>query len=216
MKAVVDNFDLIASLLPEKADEDPFWVIRIIGRKKDNPNLPKNSKFYKAYTVQSRDELIELKGKIIECAAKNFARAYFNPNARSWKKVAMATLKRIADYIAGGDYKSVQFAADRSLDEGAAPGRSKIWVIDLDEPKQEEVTKSILKRMSVPVIAEVPTVSGKHLLVHPFNPNDLWELWHYDAERPEIKKNNPTLLYFNRVWDDDDDFEFVRQDVTFR
>ena len=38
MKALVDNFDLIASLLPEKADEDTFWVIRIIKRKKDNPD----------------------------------------------------------------------------------------------------------------------------------------------------------------------------------
>lgn len=204
MKDLVDNFDLIASLLPEKADEDTFWVIRIIRRKKDNPDLEKNSKFIKSYTVQSRDELIELKGKIIECAAKNSARAYFNPNARSWRKVALATLKRMAEYIACGDYKSVQLAADRSLDEGAASGYTKIWVIDLDERKQEDVAKSILKRMSVPVIAEVPTLHGKHLLTHPFNPNDMWGRWCYDVERPEIKKNNPTLLYFNRVWDDDD------------
>jgi len=96
-------------------------------------------------------------------------------------------------------------AADRCLDEGAAKDHKKIWVIDLDEQKQEEVTKSILKRMSVPVIAEVPTLHGKHLLTHPFNPNDMWDLWHYDVERPEIKKNNPSLLYFNRIWDDDQD-----------
>ena len=205
MKALVDNFDLIASLLPEKADEDTFWVIRIIKRKKDNPDLEKNSKYIKSYTVQSGSELIELKGKIIECAAKNGARAYFNPNARSWRKVALATLKRTAEYIASEDYKSVMVAADRCLDEGAAKDHKKIWVIDLDERKQEEVTKSILKRMSVPVIAEVPTLHGKHLLTHPFNPNDMWNPWHYDVERPEIKKNNPTLLYYNRIWDDDQD-----------
>ena len=201
--AAVDNFDLIANLLPEKADSDTFWVIRIIGRKKDNPDLSKNSKFYKAYTVQSREELLDLSEKIIECAAHNSARAYFNPNARSWRKVALATLKKMAEYIASEDYKSVTVAADRCLDEGAAKDYKKIWVIDLDEQKQEDVTKSILKRMSVPVIAEIPTIHGKHFLTHPFNPNDMWELWHYDVERPEIKKNNPTLLYFNRVWDDE-------------
>lgn len=201
--ATVDNFDLIASLLPEKADSDTFWVIRIISRKKDNPDLSKNSKFHKAYTVQRREELLDLSGKIIECAANNRARAYFNPNARSWRKVALATLKKMAEYIASEDYKSVTVAADRCLDEGAAKDYKKIWVIDLDEQKQEEVTKSILKRMSVPVIAEIPTVHGKHLLTHPFNPNDMWDLWHYDAERPEIKKNNPTLLYYNRLWDDE-------------
>ena len=109
----------------------------------------------------------------------------------------------MAEYIASEDYKSVTVAADRCLDEGAAPGYTKIWVIDLDEQKQEDVTKSILKRMSVPIIAEVPTLHGKHLLTHPFNPNDMWDLWHYDVERPEIKKNNPTLLYYNRLWDDE-------------
>ena len=205
MSAIVDNFNIIAALLPEKADKDTFWVIRIIGRKKDNPDLPKNSNCYKAYTVQSRSELLDLYGKIIECAVKNRARAYFNPNARSWRKVALATLKRTAEYIASEDYSSVMFAADRCLDEGAAKDHKKIWVIDLDEQKQEEVTKSILKRMLVPVIAEVPTLHGKHLLTHPFNPNDMWNLWHYDVERPEIKKNNPTLLYYNRIWDDNQD-----------
>lgn len=205
MKALIENFDLIASMLPEETDKDTFWVIRIIKRKKDNPDLSKNSKFIKSYTVQSRSELLDLRDKIVECVLQNGARAYFNPNARSWKKVAMATLKRIADYIACEDYRSVQLAADRSLDEGAAPGYTKIWVIDLDEQKQEDVTKSILKLMSVPVIAEVPTLHGKHLLTHPFNPNDMWEMWHYDVERPEIKKNNPTLLYYNSIWDDDDE-----------
>lgn len=205
MKALIDNFNLIASMLPEETDKDTFWVIRVIGRKKDNPDLSKNSKVYKAYTVQSKSKLMELKGKIITCAVENRARAYFNPNARSWRKVALATLKRTAEYIATEDYKSVMVAADRCLDEGAAPGYTKIWVIDLDEQKQEDVTKSILKRMSVPVIAEILTPHGKHLLTHPFNPNDMWEMWHYDVERPEIKKNNPTLLYYNRIWDDDED-----------
>lgn len=201
MSAIVDNFNTIADLLPEKADKDTFWVIRIIGRKKDNPDLSKNSKCYKAYTVQSRSELLDLYGKIIECAVKNRARAYFNPNARSWRKVALSTLKRIADYISCENYSAVQFAADRCLDEGAAKDHKKIWVIDLDKPSQEEVTKSILKHISVPVIAEVQTPHGKHLLTHPFDPNGLWPMWPREVERPEIKKNNPTLLYYNSVWD---------------
>jgi len=201
MSTIVDNFNIIADLLPEKADKDTFWVIRIIERKKDNPDLSKNSKCYKTYTVQSRSELLDLYGKIIDTAVKNRARAYFNPNARSWRKVALATLKRTAEYIASEDYSSVMVAADRCLDEGAAKDHKKIWVIDLDKPSQEEVTKSILKYISVPVIAEVQTPHGKHLLTHPFDPNGLWRVWPREVERPEIKKNNPTLLYYNRIWD---------------
>jgi len=201
--ATVDNFDLIANLLPEKADSDIFWVIRIISRKKDNPDLSKNSKFHKAYTVQSREELLDLSEKIIECAAHNRARAYFNPNARSWKKVALATLKKIAEYIASEDYKAVTVAADRCLDEGAAPGYTKIWVIDIDDEEQEIVAKRRLKHIKIPVIAEIPTVHGKHLLVNPFNPEELRKTWNEDVEFPEIKKNNPTLLYYNRLWDDE-------------
>ena len=30
-----------------------------------NPDLPKNSKCYKAYTVQSRSELLDLRDKIV-------------------------------------------------------------------------------------------------------------------------------------------------------
>ena len=205
MKALVDNFDLIASLLPEKADEDTFWVIRIIKRKKDNPDLEKNSKFIKSYTVQSGSELIELKGKIIECAAKNGARAYFNPNARSWRKVALATLKRTAEYIASEDYKSVMVAADRCLDEGAAKDHKKIWVIDIDDNEQEVVIQRMLEYLEIPVIAKIPTVNGVHLLVNPFNPEDLQKVWYEEVELPEIKKNNPTLLYYNRIWDDNQD-----------
>lgn len=204
MSAIVDNFNTIAGLLPEKADKDTFWVIRIIGRKKDNPDLPKNSKFYKAYTVQSRSELLDLYGKIIECAVKNRARAYFNPNARSWRKVALATLKRTAEYIASEDYSSVMFAADRCLDEGAAKDHKKIWVIDIDDKAQEIVIQHRLEFLKIPVITEIPTVHGKHLLVNPFNPEDLRKVWNEEVEFPEIKKNNPTLLYYNRIWDDEE------------
>lgn len=202
MSAIVDNFNTIAGLLPEKADKDTFWVIRIIGRKKDNPDLSKNSKFYKAYTVQSKSELLDLYGKIIECAVKNRARAYFNPNARSWRKVALATLKRTAEYIASEDYSSVMFAADRCLDEGAAKDHKKIWVIDIDDKAQEIVIQHRLEFLKIPVITEIPTVHGKHLLVNPFNPEELRLVWNEDVEFPEIKKNNPTLLYYNRIWDD--------------
>lgn len=204
MSAIVDNFNTIADLLPEKADKDTFWVIRIIGRKKDNPDLSKNSKCYKSYTVQSRSELLDLYGKIIECAVKNRARAYFNPNARSWRKVALATLKRTAEYIASEDYSSVMFAADRCLDEGAAKDHKKIWVIDIDDKAQSIVIHRRLESLKIPIIAEVPTVHGKHLLVNPFNPEELRKIWNEEVEFPEIKKNNPTLLYYNRIWDNEE------------
>lgn len=204
MSAIVDNFNTIADLLPEKADKDTFWVIRIISRKKDNPDLTKNSKCYKSYTVQSRSELLDLYGKIIECAVKNRARAYFNPNARSWRKVALATLKRTAEYIASEEYSSVMVAADRCLDEGAAKDHKKIWVIDIDDSKQETVTQRRLEYLEIPVIAKIPTVNGVHLLVNPFNPEDLQKVWYEEVEFPEIKKNNPTLLYYNRIWDDEE------------
>lgn len=205
MNVVVDNFEIIKSLLPDKPEPDVFWVVRIIGRKKDIPTLHKNSVFYKAYTVQCKNELDELKEKIVEYAVKNKARAYFNPNARSWRRVALSTLKKIATYIDCENYSAVVNAADSSLDEGAATGHTKIWVIDIDESLQEIETKRTLEHIGVGIVAEIPTVSGKHFLVHPFNPEDFWKHWNSnsDVEHPEIKKNNPTLLYFNMVDNDD-------------
>jgi len=207
MKALVDNFDLIASMLPEKADKDTFWVIRVIGRKKDNPDLEKNSKCYKAYTVQSKSELMGLKGKIIACAVENRARAYFNPNARSWRKVALSTLKRIADYISCENYSAVQFAADRCLDEGAAPENKKKWIIDIDSPTQYNPTKNVLRIVKANIVAEIPTVNGMHIITEPFNHENFWNMWRsYDGiDSPEIKTNNPTLLYYNRIWEENMD-----------
>lgn len=204
MSAIVDNFNTIAGLLPEKADKDTFWVIRIIGRKKDNPDLSKNSKCYKAYTVQSRSELLDLYGKIIECAVKNRARAYFNPNARSWRKVALSTLKRIADYISCENYSAVQFAADRCLDEGAAPENKKKWIIDIDSPTQYDPTKYALGIVKANIVAEVPTVNGMHIITEPFNHENFWNMWDDEIDRPDIKTNNPTLLYYNRIWDNEE------------
>ncbi len=207
MSAIVDNFNIIAGLLPEKADKDTFWVIRIIGRKKDNPDLSKNSKCYKAYTVQSRSELLDLYGKIIECAVKNRARAYFNPNARSWRKVALSTLKRIAEYISYENYSAVQFAADRCLDEGAAPENKKKWIIDIDDPdKQYNPVVKALGIVKANIVAEVPTVNGMHIITEPFNHENFWNMWESNKriERPDIKTNNPTLLYYNRIWDNEE------------
>lgn len=196
MTAIVDNFNIIAGLLPEKADNDTFWVIRIIGRRKDNPDLSKNSKCYKTYTVQSRSELLYLYDEIVENAVNNRARAYFNPNARSWRKVAMATLKKTAEYIASEDYSSVLLAAERCLDRGAPKGYKKIWVIDTDDPQQYTTTKALLDAIEIPVIAEVPTVNGVHLLVKPFNLEDFAAMWYYSEPSPEIKRNGHTLLYY--------------------
>lgn len=42
-KILVDNFDLIGNFLPKEIfNPDAFWGIRIIKRRKENPNLEKN------------------------------------------------------------------------------------------------------------------------------------------------------------------------------
>ena len=68
MKRVTDNFKLLRELLPETPDSDTFWSIRIIGRKKDNPSLEKNSKLYKSYTVACAADLDALAPKIAKCS----------------------------------------------------------------------------------------------------------------------------------------------------
>lgn len=204
----IDNFDLLADLLPlHSSDPDEFWIVRIIKRKKDDPNLEKNSKSLKLYHVKDREELLAMKDKIVKYAEEHNARAYFNPNPKSWKKVTIQAMKELANIIEQEDYQRSWRVIDKVIDSGCNYGSDKTWVIDLDDftPKEIEDIIKLIRHIyrsyntySVldPILEKVPTIHGWHLLTRPFNVDDFKKCDWPEKLCPEIKKNNPTLLYY--------------------
>jgi len=209
MKVLVDNFIQLGDLMPLTSnDPDMFWVVRIIKRKKENPDLGKNSKSLKLYHIKDRTELWEMKEKITKYAREHNARAYFNPNPKSWKKVSIQAMKELANIIEQEDYQRSWKVIDKVIDSGCNYGSDKIWVVDLDDFTVSEidhimklirnVVKAYDEKYTIkdPIIAKIPTIHGHHLLTVPFNVQMFEEYYVLPGQLPEIKKNNPTLLYY--------------------
>lgn len=210
-KTLVDNFDIIGmSFLPDKVyDYDTFWSIRIIQRRKENPNLGKNSKLVRSYQVQSREELQNLKPHILKHCIDNNARAYINLNPKSWRQAAYQELKAIADIIAEERFGDLPKVLDKTIDSGAKMKLSdsymKSWVIDVDTKDREEIDfvkdliQGIFQSEKSSIKAEIPTVNGVHIISSPFDCkrfSDDYRLLRPHNETPEVKKDQPTLLFY--------------------
>lgn len=79
----VDNFDLFADLLDSSGPDD-VWFVKIVMRKKDNPNQKKNDIYLSNYYLfHNSNEMYAKEQEIKDLCNKNNARAYFYANKRS-------------------------------------------------------------------------------------------------------------------------------------
>lgn len=201
----VNNFDQILNLL-DFSDDDKFYYIELIARKKDNPNK-KNSRSIKTYYIWSKQRFLEYKPEIIKLCDTLNARAYIRLNRRSWEYTAMKSFEHMGKYASHGEYKSFRKAFFRVL--GNNPTEDKrVWVIDFDKTTKrhvEHVRDNLINSLHNEIQKDYKTLdiirtSGKHnfhLLSHPFNSKKFGEIYKYEyaMEPPSIHKKNPTILY---------------------
>jgi len=194
---MVNNFDKIITFM-DFPDEDVFYFLQIIKRRKENPQIPKNEIQLQAYHITSIDQLERLEDEIVELCNYHNARAYFHLNKRSFKKVGLQTLKIITDYIIDEQYKSIKKAFNSACGKCSSDPIKK-WVLDFDY-KPESVDWLIelrgylygLEPITVDkVITTIPTKNGIHVITKPFNPQKFKK----DFPDVDIHKNNPTILY---------------------
>ena len=199
----MNNFDLIRKML-SFPDENAFYFLQILKRRKDNPDLGKDMIHIADYYIYSLDQFDELKRKIInQCNAEN-ARAYFRLNRRDSKKVAMQVLKITVDHIMSENYRAVKNAF------ASCAGRfhsdpDKRWIVDIDNisidsfnhsEEQHKMRELILdlqrETENEPMMKFISTKGGVHIITRPFNLNK------FKSQYPEIDvhKDNPTCLYF--------------------
>ena len=85
----MDNFSLIRNML-SFPDENAFYFLQVLKRRKDNPDLGKDMIHLSDYYIYSLDQFDGLKQRVMsQCDTEN-ARAYFRLNRRDAKKVAMS------------------------------------------------------------------------------------------------------------------------------
>lgn len=188
---VINNIDKIKSILT--FDEDTFYFLQIIKRRKENPTLEKDCKVIKSYYVGSLDYLNKKLGEIIELCKIFNARAYINLTPRSYKKVAFLSLKKYSDLICSDNYKPVKDVFNSACGESYT--EPKRWVIDIDNINDYPIILEELRKINVSILIQVPTINGIHLIVSPFNSKLIEPVM--CITNMEIHKNNPTLLYYN-------------------
>ncbi len=194
----INNFIKIKPLL-DFPNDDSFYFIQLIKRRKENPEMPKSEIVLNTHYITSVKMLERLEKEIIGFCNSFNARAYINLNLRSFKRVGLETLKLISGYIYQEDYKSIRKAYNSCAGKYSSKENQKKWVLDFDyhptssdwiinlngylfelEPVAEEK-----------IITTIPTRNGVHVITKPFNPRRFKD----DYPDVEIHKNNPTILY---------------------
>jgi hypothetical protein len=191
---MLDNFDLIRSLLSFDKDEDRYYHLQVIIRGKDNPDMSGANRMVKAYYVTSLEQFDWLKEEVIKMCTLFNARAYINISPKSARETTLLQLKEIADRIQFGDYRKVWRLWNTCA--GNVKGKPQAWVVDLDDcSKVDNGVLSFIAQLEPiggdKIVATIPTKSGYHLITRPFRLDKFRERY----PDVDVHKNNPTVLY---------------------
>lgn len=194
---MIDNFDLIKTMLKFESDDD-FYFVQILQRKKDNPDgvngSNNSSRLIKGYYINSIEHLDILKDEMIFFANYFNARVGINLNKRSYYKTAFNTMKTIAEQMHNKEFRKVRRAWNTSC--GVFNGGDKIWILDIDTKNKDYINSmqtfiQSQKPDGNKILGLIPSKSGFHFIIKGF------DLRNFKNEYPEIEihKNNPTNLY---------------------
>lgn len=222
--AAIDNFYVISEYL-EFEDKDDFYFLQIIQRKKDgcdvNDSGTNGYRRIKTYYIRSVDDLMKRKNKIIELCENNNARAYIHLNVRSAKEVALTAAKAYIDLVKEDRCDQGYRVYDHACGISPKTGKKKKWIIDADELTVDQLDALITEinkcRSGFPsqedgmydnVLGLIGTVNGYHIISNGFDVSMLRTnlerlvFANYSQEQIKeicnIKKDSPTLLYFNK------------------
>lgn len=207
---MTDNFNAYKQFITEKwsysdlPEGDSYFVVELIRRGKDNPDLPAANCHFKNYYIRKPEDLDKYEQEIKSLCEMLHLRAYASVNIKSFKQVSLNTMAELARRIAKNDYRK-NYAVFESCSGQYCHSKDKQWVIDLDDCKlhdeyPEEIKELInyCKPGGDKIVTEFPTKSGVHIITLPFDREQFAELCEeYDVKDADIKKNHLTFLYEN-------------------
>lgn len=197
--AEVNNLEKIMPFLLFDNEND-FYYLQILQRKKENPQLGSNSRVIKNYYIDSKESLLKRWDEIKDLCQMFNARASIRLNRRNYEKVAYKTMVNIANSMSNKEFSFIKKSYDRAVGNGhAEPKGGTTWILDWDartiEPDDMRMLgKTIVPNESIHYLKPMTTVhsrNGIHIIVPPFDARD-FKVAFPDVE---IHKDNPTNLY---------------------
>jgi hypothetical protein len=202
---MVDNFEQIKSIL--KFEDDYFYFIQIIQRKKEIPELGSNNRTVRSYTFSSLKHLEKIEQEIIKMCEVFNARAYIHLNRRKWSRISLECLRHNAELIANGQHDDIRSSLETVIGRNnCEPKGEKTWIVDIDDklPAYIMQVEQFINSLEPMVFtnldtgetvnkikAIIPTKNGYHLITSPFNS----QLFKQKYLEIDIHKDNPTILY---------------------
>lgn len=185
---MTDNFNAYKQFITEKwsysdlPEGDSYFVVELIRRGKDNPDLPAANCHFKNYYIRKPEDLDKYEQEIKSLCEMLHLRAYASVNIKSFKQVSLNTMAELARRIAKNDYRK-NYAVFESCSGQYCHSKDKQWVIDLDDCKlhdeyPEEIKELInyCKPGGDKIVTEFPTKSGVHIITLPFDREQFAEL----------------------------------------
>lgn len=194
--SALDNFDLLAALVPETFDGDTYYCTELLDRSKRSGN--NQNRRVATYTHRTRQNLLDQRDQIIKMCEVTGARAYFRPTPRSFSQVGRQVARHIVDQAVTNNWEGMRHAWAHVA--GITPGRPRRWVWDVDRTTTHHIDDAIRRHESF--VMEVPSRKGWHFITLGMDISEVggWT----DVARAEpalrlvdiaVHKNNPTNLY---------------------
>lgn len=208
---MTDNFERFRPFmqLPEEEGGDAYYVIELVRRGKDCPDLPAANYHFKNYYINTLKKYDGVQEEIRTLCRTLRLRAYVSVNRKSFRQVTMNTIAEMSRRASLDDFRR-PYAVFESCSGKFVDKDDKHWVVDVDDPfihgscmdgnKLWDLkdTIHICKPLGDKVELTMPTRNGVHLITKPFDIQQFTELCEKGFRwipRPEIKKNHLTLLY---------------------
>jgi len=190
----------------EHGNLDKYYVVELMRRGKDNPDMPAANYHFRNYYIYSWRDLDKYEQEIKDICNLLHLRAYCSVNYKMMSQVALDTMAESARRIAAHDYKRFYSIFESCSGKYVDRGNS-LWIVDIDDDFDHNMTLDLAAYISEMesgydnvIVFNMPTRSGMHFITHPFNLqrfNQGWKDRFGDCEVPTIKKNHLTLLYEN-------------------
>lgn len=206
----IDNFFNVASFMSFENEND-FYHIQIISRKKDNGVKDFG---IKEYCVRSVETFYKIEDEVKQLCEMFNARAYVYVNRRNYKNIALKMIKELSDIVCDENYKKCKQAFKSCCGKYSSAGGSKIWIIDVDvaDPTRLETIGYLVRGMITSdvnacerYIDKIRTVNGWHFLIRPCDTRQLTRIFnelcktYSEIKEIDIKKDNMTLLYYKET-----------------